>query len=199
MDTKKKPGWVTAVAIIAIVLSGFGVMGGIQEALTPFMLDAQRADYELMIEELNNIAAEVEQNSGVEKNTDIKQIPGPEQQQVSDMFKSFAGLLEKILNMPEWYLSWLVLSGIISILIHGFYLFASIWLMQLKPYAPRYLAIALPLSIAFALVRTTIAVQALDSMALLLMGGTLIAMLVEVVLLLVLITKDKSAFKQFEA
>jgi len=101
--------------------------------------------------------------------------------------------------MPEWYLNWLVLSGIISILIHGFYLFASIWLMQLKPYAPRYLAIALPLSIAFALVRTTIAVQALDSMALLLMGGTLIAMSVEVVLLLVLITKDKSAFKQFEA
>ncbi|VAW91784.1 hypothetical protein MNBD_GAMMA21-2790 [hydrothermal vent metagenome] len=199
MDTKKKPGWVTAVAIIAIVLSGFGVMGGIQEALTPFMLDAQRADYELMIEELNNIAVEVEQSNNVEQNTDIKQIPGPEQQQVVDMFKSFAGLLEKILNMPEWYLNWLVLSGIISILIHGFYLFASIWLMQLKPYAPRYLAIALPLSIAFALVRTTIAVQALDSMALLLMGGTLIAMSVEVVLLLVLITKDKSAFKQFEA
>ncbi len=198
MDTKIKPGWVTAVAIIAMVLSGFGVMGGLQEALTPIMLDAQRTDYELMIEELNNIAAEIE-TTEAEQNTDIEQIPGSEAQQISNMFKSIAGLLEKILNMPEWYLNWLVLSGIISMLIHGFYLFASIWLMQLKPYAPRYLAIALPLSIAFALVRTTIAVQALDTIALLLMAGTLIAMSVEVVLLLVLMTKDKSAFKQFEA
>ena len=198
MDTKIKPGWVTAVAIIAMVLSGFGVMGGLQEALTPIMLDAQRTDYELMIEELNNIAAEIE-TTEAEQNTDIEQIPGSEAQQISNMFKSIARLLEKILNMPEWYLNWLVLSGIISMLIHGFYLFASIWLMQLKPYAPRYLAIALPLSIAFALVRTTIAVQALDTIALLLMAGTLIAMSVEVVLLLVLMTKDKSAFKQFEA
>ncbi len=187
MDTNRKPGWVTAVAIIAIVLSGFGVMGGIQEALTPFMLDAQRADYEIMIEELNNIATESEQNLG------------PEEQQVTEMFKSFAGFLEKILDMPEWYLNWLILSGIISIFIHGFYLFAAIWLMQLKPYAPRFLAIALPLSIGFAITRITIAVQALDSMAMLMMAGTLVATSVEVILFIILLSKDKSAFRQFEA
>lgn len=186
MDTNKKPGWVTAVGIIAIVLSGFGVMGGIQESLTPIMLDAQRAEYETIIEEFTQITTE---------NENLSQ----EDQQIIEMIKSFTKFFEKILNMPEWYLNWLVVSGIISMLVHGFYLFAAIWLLQLKPYAPRYLAIALPLSIAFAITRTTIAVQALDSMAMLMMGGTLIAMSVEVILLLVLLTKDKSAFKQFEA
>ena len=35
MTKQNKPGWVTAVAIIAIVLSGFGAMGGLQEAGAP--------------------------------------------------------------------------------------------------------------------------------------------------------------------
>jgi len=187
MNTTKKPGWVTAVAIIAIVLSGFGVMGGIQESLTPIMLDAQRAEYEMIIEEFNKLTPENDQYIS------------EEDKQIFEFIQSFARFFEKILNMPEWYLNWLILSGIISMLVHGFYLFAAIWLMQLKPHAPRYLAIALPLSIAFALTRTYIAVQALDNMALLMMGGTLIAMSIEVILLLVLLTKDKSVFKQFEA
>ena len=187
MEPNRKPGWVTAVAIFAIVLSGFGVMGGIQESLTPIMLEAQRADYEMIIEELNNLSADGEQNLS------------PEDQQVIEMFQTFAGFIEKILNMPEWYLNWLVLSGIISMLIHGFYLFAAISFMQLKPFAPRYLAIALPLSITFAIIRTTVAVEALGNMALLMMGGTLIAITIEVVLFFVLLKKDKSVFKQFEA
>ena len=187
MDSNKKPGWVTAVAIIGIVLSGFGVMGGIQESLTPIMLEAQRAEYEAVIEEFNNITV------------DNGEYVSEEDQQIIEMIQSFTKFFEKILNMPEWYLNWLVISGIISMLVHGFYLFAAIWLMQLKPYAPRFLAVALPLSIAFAITRTTIAVQALDNMALLMMGGTLIAMVVEIILLIVLLVKDKSAFKQFEA
>ncbi len=187
MDTTKKPGWVTAVGIIAIVLSGFGVMGGFQESLTPIMLEAQRAEYEMIIEEFNQLTEENGQHLS------------PEDQQVNDIIQTFTQFLENILNMPEWFLNWLILSGIISMLIHGFYLFAAIWLMQLKPYAPRYLAIALPLSIAFAITRTIIAVQALDTLALLMMGGTLFAMTVEVILFIVLLSKDKSAFKQFEA
>ena len=187
MNTNVKPGWVTAVGIIAIVLSGFGVLGGLQESLTPVMIDAQRAEYEMIIEEFNSMTAEGEQQLS------------PEDQQIIDMMSSFAEFFEKILNMPEWYLNWLIVSGIISMLIHGFYLFAAIGLMQLKPHAPRFLATALPLSIALAITRTTIAVQALGGMAFFMMGGTLIALLIEVVLLIVLLTKDKSVFKQFEA
>jgi len=187
MDTNLKPAWVTVVAITAIVLSGFGVLGGLQESLTPFMLEAQRAEYEMVIEEFNKSSEADEQQLS------------QEEQQVASVIKSFTGFIERILNMPDWYLNWLILSGIISMCLHSFYLLAAIGLIQLKPAAPRYLSIALLLSIAFAITRATIAVQALGNMAMLMMMFTLIAMIVEIVLLFVLLTKDKSAFKQFEA
>jgi len=187
MAANIKPGWVTTVAITAMVLSGFGVLGGLQESLTPLMLDAQRADYEMVIEEFNKISEDAEMQLS------------PADQQFIGMIELFTGFIEKILNMPDWYLNWLILSGIISMCLHSFYLLAAIGLMQLKPAAPRYLAIALLLSIAFAITRAAIAVQALGNMAMLMMMFTLIVMIVEIVLLFVLLTKDKSSFKQFEA
>ena len=181
MKKIKTPGWVTGVGIIAIVLSGFGVMGGIQEALTPIMIEAQRADFEIIIEELGSIPTD-----------DVATTA--EEQQILNILSIFTGFIEKILNMPEWYLNWLVLSGFLSTLINGLYLFSAIWLLQLKTQAPKYLTIALPLSIALGITRTVMAVKAFDTIALFVMGGTIIAIIIEIILLMIVLVKDKSAF-----
>jgi len=187
MTKQNKPGWVTAVAIIAIVLSGFGAMGGLQEAMSPFMFDQQKEQYEQIIEEFNTI---IEQNAGYED---------PANQQFIGYMQKFVDAFQKILNMPEWYKTWMVISGLLQLVINGFYLLAAIWLLQLKPSSITFLYIALPLSITLGITRIYFAHAAFDSTGLWVMAGSMIAVVIEVILLLILLKVDKSPFRQFEA
>lgn len=187
MSKDKKPGWVTAVSIIAIVLSGFGVMGGIQEAMSPLMIDQQTEQYNEMMREFEPIMKQLEQDEN------------PASAEILGWFTWTMDTFKAFLNMPDWYMSWLVISGLLSMAINGFYLFAAIWLMQLKPGAIRYMYIALPLSITLSISRTYFAYAAFDNAGLLFMGGTMIAIVIEFVLLLIIIKADKAPYRQFEA
>lgn len=187
MSKEKKPGWIIAVAIIAIILSGFGAMGGLQEAVSPFMFEQQKQQYEEMISEFDNIMEQAAQNDD------------PANQKFIEYMQIFVDLFEKILNMPDWYKTWMVISGLLQLVVNGFYLFAAIWLLQVKPPAIRMLLIALPLSITLGITRIYFAHAAFDSIGLWLMSGTIIAIVIEVILLLIIIKADKSPFRQFEA
>ena len=187
MSKDKKPGWVTAVAIIAIVLSGFGAMGGLQEAMSPLMFEQQKLQYEEMITEFDKMAEQAAQSGD------------PASQKIVEYVKIFTDLFEKILNMPEWYKTWMVISGLLQLLVNGFYLFAAIWLLQLKPPAIRMMLIALPMSITLGLTRIYMAQAAFDSIGMWLMSGSMIAIAIEAILLLVIVKADKGPFRQFEA
>jgi len=187
MNTQRKPGWVTAVAIIGIVLSGFGTMGGIQEALSPFMFEQQKQQYDQLIKEFGTISDELERYED------------PANQGMINFMKWIVAAFEKIINMPDWYKTWMVISGLLSMAINGFYLFAAIWLLQLKPQAIRYLYIALPLSITLGISRTYFAYAAFADTGLMFMGGTMVAIVIEIILLLVIFKADKAPYRQFEA
>lgn len=187
MSKEKKPGWVTAVSIIAIVLSGFGAMGGMQEAISPLMIEQQRMQYEEMEREFAPLMEQLSVDDD------------PTAQKFHGYITTFMDMFKQFLNMPDWYMNWLVISGILSMAINGFYLFAAILLMQLKPQSIRYLYIALPLSIALGITRTYFAHAAFDSMGLWVMSGTMIAIGIEIILLLILIKADKAPYRQFEA
>lgn len=187
MNKKKKPGWVTAVAIIAIVFSGFGVMGGLQEAMSPMMFEQQKAEYELIVSEMDEVIAQAEEY-GAEEN-----------QAIINFIKTFKGFLEKILNMPEWYKTWMVISGLLQLIINGFYLFAAIWMLQLKPSSPLFMMIALPPSIVLGITRVYFAHEAFATAGLWAMSASMIAIVIEFVLLLIIIKADKTPFYQFEA
>lgn len=187
MADVQKPGWVTGVAIIAIVLSGFGLMGGIQEAISPLMFEQQKAQYEEMISEFDEIIAELEQTDD------------PTAKNMLGFFKVFTDSFEKIINMPDWYKNWMVISGILQLVINGLYIFAAIWLLQLKPYSVQLLIIALPLSIALGMTRVYLAHAAFDTTGLWVMSGSMMAIVIEIVLLLILVKANKAPFRQFEA
>ena len=187
MSKEKKPGWVTAVAIIAIVLSGFGAMGGLQEAMSPLMFEQQKEQYEEMMNEFDTMIEQASQNDD------------PTSQKFIEYMTLFMDVFKKIINMPDWYKTWMVISGLLQVAINGFYLFAAIWLLQMKPQAIGYLYIALPLSITLGITRVYFAHAAFDTIGLWVMTGSIIAIIIEVILLLVLIKADKSPFRQFEA
>jgi hypothetical protein len=69
----------------------------------------------------------------------------------------------------------------------------------MKPHAISFLYIALPLSITLGITRVYLANMAFASTGLWLMGGSIIAIVIEIILLLVLISADKKPFRQFEA
>ncbi|MGD8926808.1 MAG: hypothetical protein PVG20_08145 [Thioalkalispiraceae bacterium] len=187
MNKEKKPGWVTAVAIIAIVLSGFGTMGGLQEAMSPLTFEQQKAEYEKAIDEFNKAMEQASQSND------------PAGQEVMKYLNEFMQAFEKILNMPEWYKTWMVISGLLQIVINGFYLFAAIMLLQLKPSSITLMTIALPFSIILGITRVYVAHTAFDSVGLWMMGGTMIAIVIEIILLLVILKANKRPFRQFEA
>jgi len=187
MSKVKKPGWVTAVSIIAIVLGGFGAMGGMQEAMSPLMIEQQKIQYEEMEREF---APLMEQLSADDD---------PTAQKFLGYFTKFMDMFKQYLNMPDWYMNWLIISGILSMAINAFYLYAAVLLMQLKPQSIRYLYIALPLSIALGFTRTYFAYAAFEDMASWIMGGTMIAIVIEIILLLIIIKADKAPYRQFEA
>lgn len=187
MNTQRKPGWVTFVAVVGIVLSGFGALGGVQEAMSPLMFEQQKQQYDQMIKEFGTITEELERYND------------PANQGIINFMNWFVNAFEKILNMPDWYKTWMVISGILAMAINGFYMFGAIALMQLKPQAIRYLFIALPLSISLGVARTYFAYSAFDDTGLLFMSGTMAAIVIEIILLLILIKADKAPYRQFEA
>ena len=187
MSYQNKPGWVTAVAIIAIILSGFGAIGGLQEAMSPMLFEQQRQQYEEMISEFEDMIKQA------------AEYDDPANKKFIEYMRIFIDVFEKILNMPEWYKSWMVISGFLQLLVNGFYLFSAIWLLQLKPPAIRMMLIALPASIILGLIRIYIAQSAFGAIGIWVMSGTIVAVAIEVALLLVILKADKGPFRQFEA
>ena len=182
MTTEKKPTWVTAVAIIAIIFSSFGILGGTQEIMMPQMLEFQKKMFSTMTEEFKR---EME-NQPAPSDPAAQQI----QQSVMDIFE----MIEQMFNFPDWYKSWMVISGILSLLINGFYLYAAIIFMQLRRKAIPLIYTAFGLSIALGITKVVVAVNALSAFAMFMMSGGLIAIVIELVLLIVVLTSRKDCF-----
>ncbi len=183
MTQQQRPSWVTGVAITAIIFSCFGLINGAQEIVMPQMLDAQK---EMMQTVIDGFTEELE-SQNIENN--------PEAREAQEFIQSMFGMLNNIFDLPQWYQSWLVMSGILSLLINGFYLFAAIWLLQLRPPSVALMYVALPLSIILGIVKLVMAHRALSGIAFLMMSGSIIAIVIELVLLIVLLAANKAAFK----
>ena len=184
MANEKKPGWITAIAVVAIIFSCFGLLNGSQEIIMPQMLEFQKEMFGEMTTEIRR---------------EIDKQPAPSdpsaqgaQNFVLNMFDKLAALFD----IPEWYKGWLVISGILSLLVNGFYLLAAILFLQLKPRAIPLMYIALILSISLGITKTVVAVNALSSFAMMMMSGSLLAIVIEIILIIVIATGDKSPFKQ---
>ncbi len=108
----ERPGRISIVGILGIVLGCFGLMGAGQMAMLPNMVKMQKQ----MIADMQ-VQMKPEQRAQMEP--------------FEHLMDGFWG------ELPPWYMSWAVTSGLILMAIKGFYIFAALSPLQLKRSAVR--------------------------------------------------------------
>ena len=103
-------------------------------------------------------------------------------------------MMESMWNVPPWYGTYCAVAGIAGLLVSGFYIFASIQLLQVKRTAITLIYLAMGLDIAFTVLKATVAVTAMSFMGMAMMMGGMFGGVVSAVLLAVVATADKRAF-----
>ncbi len=169
----KRPTWATVVGIIGIIMGGFGILGGGQLMIMPKMMEMQKEIW-----------------SAVQESIEKQEATSPQQVPPKEMFQAF----EKMWDAPEWFGTWCVAAGLIALLVSGFYLFASIHILQVKRTAVRLFYCAASLSIAFTLVKAVVALGATSFIGMSMMFGGILSLVINVVLLVVVATGNKDAF-----
>lgn len=173
-----RPTWATIVGVLGIILGCFGILGGGQLIIMPKMMEFQKEMFAEMQKEFDRYKEDEKQD-----------VPPVE------MFKMF----EKMWDFPDWYSRWCIALGIMALPISGFYLYAAICLLQLKRFAIKIFYLAVAISIGLALVKVTVSILAMSFMGINLLVGGIFSLVVNIVLLVVVATSNKEAFKQAEA
>jgi len=167
-----KPTWVTVVGTLGIILSCFGILGGGQLMM---MSKIRKFQQEMM--------------AGMQE--DFKK----QDMRAARMCKT----MEKMWEAPDWYDTWNLIVGMITLVVSGFYLFAAICLLQLKKYAIKFFYFALAISIVLTLLKIVISMLATPSLGLFIFFGGTFGLIVNIVLLIVVATNNKEAFQKVEA
>ncbi len=103
----KRPDWMTALGIIGIALGALGAMGSLQSFIAPQLLQMEQSLFRGFAD-----AAASEGARG----------PGK-------LFEFFADNF----NLPGWFKVWIVIFGIIGLFVAGYFIYASIQLINSKP------------------------------------------------------------------
>jgi len=167
----KRPGWVTVVGVLGIVFSGFGIMRSGRLLLLPWILKLQKEILEL-------IARGVLSGRGGES------VP-----------EGMARILRLLFgNIPPWFGAWSVAAGVASMVVCAFYLYASISLLLMRPSACRLVYCAFGSSLALNVVKGVVFGATLSLIGAGVAIGSGFGAVLDGVLILVVLTSDKSAF-----
>jgi hypothetical protein len=161
------------VGIIGIILGCFGILAGGQYMMMPKMMDMQKEMFTTMQEAAQKQAA-----------------TNPQQAPPEEMMK----FMERMWETPDWFDTYCLVAGLVTMLVHGFYVFSSIRLLQVKPTAPRSFYLAIALAIGLALANAVAALATMSFMGMGMAMGGVFGLVVNVVLLIVVITGNKDAF-----
>jgi len=154
----------TAVGVLGIVFGCFGVMSAGQILLMPTMLEWQRKIFMAM------------------------QAQASRRPESDAAFRDFVAIFEQFLAPPpSWFTPWSVCLGIVSLAIAGVYVFGAIWMLLVKPSAPRIFCGALIASIAATILRIMGLLFAMGPFGLAIgLGGTF-GIVIDLVLLIVVL------------
>ncbi len=184
----KRPDWVTIVGILGIVFSCFGILGGGQEMMTPKIIEIQKEMF-TNIEELVEKEFEIKNENNLRSEKESQQ-NGNRINFPVNFFKFF----KTMFDLPEWYKSWLIISGVLKIFINGFILFVSILLLQMKQSSIKLFYWASGLSISLAIIKGIIALSITSFIGMTMMFSGMVGMVIDIVLVVVVITGEKHAF-----
>lgn len=100
----------------------------------------------------------------------------------------------KIFNYPEWYNAWLIITGLLQLIICGFYLFASIGLLQLKTNSIKMFYFTAGAKITHSVINGIVGIATASFIAMSMMLWGALGSIIDIVLLIVVATGDKKAF-----
>jgi len=189
----KRPTWVTTVGVLGIIFSCFGILGAGGDIMMPKMLEFQKEIFTVIEKEAEKemerqrekAAASAEAAKAPEG-----QAPVPFQEAPLAMFR----MMGRMWDMPDWFKTWSIFSGMTRLLLNGLYLFSSVVLLLMKPYSIRLFYFAAGASIVYGIVRGVVTVTALNLIGMGMMFGSIVGVIVDIVLLVVVATGDKRAF-----
>lgn len=173
---KNKPTWISVVGVLGIIFSCFGILGAAYDLVTPAMMEMQKE----MFAQIESLQPQAMQNQGAEAPPEA----------FYEMFKS----MEKMWETPEWFKTWSISIGLVKLVLCGFSLLACIFLLQIKPVAVKLFYCSAGLNIGLALVKIAVMLASMSFMAMTMMIGGFFGLVVNIVLIIVVATNDKSAF-----
>ncbi len=182
----KRPTWATVVGILGIIFGCFGILFGGQEIFMPKMMEFQK---EMMTQFEKDISKQQEQ---MQDKSNEQQDEGSQSQRMTpEMFES----MKRMFDVPEWFGTWSLFSGVSKALISGLYLLASIWLLQTKASAIRIFYWAAGSSIALSIIKALVLFSAMSFMGMAFAAGGVFGIIIDIVLIIVVITGNKEAFQ----
>lgn len=165
-----RPVWVTVVGILGIIVACFRIIGAGQTMIMPAIMDFQKGIF-LSIE---NAPAKDANDAAAKK-------------QITETFKNFY-------KMPDWYPKFCLITGVLSALAGGLYLFAAIGMLQLKMGALKIFYFAAGIFIFINAVRLVIMSMSLSFMMILMNFAGVFGMVIDIVLLVVVLQGNKAVF-----
>ena len=189
----KRPTWATVVGVLCIVFGCFGILGAGQEMMMPTMIKFQK---EMFTQVEGFMQTEMAKQEANRSGDDASGYDGPENPEFPlKIFKS----IQKMMDFPPWYATWIVISGFLKLIIGGLLLFTAISMLQLKPFSISLFYWTIGLGIALAVIRCAVSFFASSFLGFIMMSGGLFGIVIDIVLLIVVITGDKAAFGYREA
>lgn len=184
----ERPIWATVVGILGIIFGCLGILGAGQEIFMPKMMQIQKE----MFSKMQETAAKQQPNNKSEIGKDFHENNKPNCRFPPEMFKS----MQKMWAVPGWFGQWSMVTGITRALISAIYLLASIWLLMTKPVSIRLFYWAAGSSCVLGIIKGVVAFSALSSfVGIAMVSGSAFGSLIDIVLIIVVVTGDKSAFQ----
>ena len=182
----KRPTWATAVGVLGIIFSCLGILGAGQEIMMPKIFKLQKemfSDFEKIIQEEIEKERTNQPYHQEGENKSSSEIP-------MGIFQSFI----KMMDFPDWFGTWSIISGLLKLLVSAFFLLASIRLLQMKTSSIKLFYWAAGSSIALGVLKGIVALSAVSFMAIAMMFGGVFGIIIDIVLIIVVATGNKEAF-----
>ena len=179
----KRPTWATVVGILALIFGIFGVLAGAQEMAIPSMLELQ----EKFMEDLAQSSENASPNASITIEDDGK----TQTMHMAPMFEHF----KESFQIPDWYASWVVVIGLVSMIISAIYALSGMFLLMVKTFAIRFFYTSITISIIWAIVQILFYSQAASGFLLAQIPASIFSIVIDVILLITVLSGNKDAFQ----
>jgi len=165
---QQRPGWAKVVGILMIVFGAFGLLSSSQLIFTHKIMEMQQG----MFESLGEIEGE----------------------EIDPADEAAMEMMEKMVDTPAWFETFCVAAGVLGIIIFAFVIFSGVQLLLVKKSAIKFFYGAVIAAVSFCLLKAFAGAMGGMMTAMMVMGGSVFGFIVYIILGIVVVNADKSAF-----